>query len=117
MLIFCLQTKNQDQTKEFSLNLLCPQGKRKKAKILSSSNRFSIQAECDNSDKNTFSKIDAQNSNTDVTLKRPPVYTKNVSNISMFISEHLMSVLNSTDFICKSTHIYYIIIVFTHFLE
>lgn len=64
-------------------------------KIFLSPYHFSVLAKHDHSDENIFSNNDVENSYTDIIPR--PVIIQNVSNILIFISEHLMAILSSID--------------------
>lgn len=88
---------------------LSPKAREKKTKLFTIINRFSGLAERNDVEVNT-PIINVQIRNSDDTTKLPPVHIKNVCNISTIISR-----LDSTDFICKSTPSY--LIVLAHFRE
>jgi len=107
-----LQSNNNDSKKNNKRNLssssLSPKAEENKTKLFCSPNRYSALAQHDNVDNNSSSKNNGQNHKGIDTLKPPPVYIKDVSDISTFTSS-LLTIFKPSDFICKSTHSHLII--------
>jgi hypothetical protein len=106
----CKDNKNK---RHHSTSSLSPKVVEKKSKVFASPNRFSVLANTDEADANPCSKT-ANSHNSLVSTKPPPVYIKDVNNFSDLISI-LLTILDSSEFICKSTPSY--TIIYTHFRE
>ncbi|KAF0746880.1 Uncharacterized protein FWK35_00026444 [Aphis craccivora] len=96
-----------------SSSSLSPKPVDKKSKTFITPNRYSILTTLNDSNDNTQPNM-TQTHSQNVTPKPPVIYIKGVSNFSSFTS-NLKSIINSTEFICKTTPSY--LIVHTHFHE
>uniref|UniRef100_A0A2S2PJR9 Nucleic-acid-binding protein n=1 Tax=Schizaphis graminum TaxID=13262 RepID=A0A2S2PJR9_SCHGA len=105
-------SKNTNK-RNLSSSSLSPTTVENNSKFFCTPNRFSTLAKDVDADNNSSTNI-GQNHKSSVTPNPPPVYIKNVSNISTFTSG-LLSILKSSDFICKSTPSH--LIVRTNFRE
>jgi hypothetical protein len=85
----------------------------KKSKIFITPNRYSVFTTLNDSNDNTQSNK-TQSHDRKIPPKPPAVYIKGVSNFSSFTSK-LMTIINTTEFICKTTPSY--LIIHTHFYE
>jgi hypothetical protein len=111
-----VSSKNANK-RHLSTTSLSPKAEEKKTKLFTSPNRFSVLANRDDTDVNLSGSCNVNTSNSadkPCKIKVPSVYIKNVDNISSFTSS-LMTVLDSTDFIYKSTPSY--LIIRTHSVE
>jgi hypothetical protein len=82
-------------------------------KIFITPNRYSVLTTLNDSNDNTQPNK-TQSRDQKITPKPPAVYVKGVSNFSSFAS-NLMTIINTTEFICKTTTSY--LIIHTHFYE
>jgi hypothetical protein len=85
----------------------------KKSKIFITPNRYSVLTTLNDSNDNTQPNK-TQSHDQIIPQKPPAVYIKGVSNFSSFTS-NLMTIINKTEFICKTTPSY--LIIYTHFYE
>jgi hypothetical protein len=85
----------------------------KKSKIFITTNRYSVLTALNDSNDNTQPNK-TQSHDQKIPPKPPAVYIKDASNFSSFTS-NLMTIINTTEFICKTTPSY--LIIHTHFYE
>lgn len=107
------KTNSTSSKRNLSSSSLSPKPEDKKSKIFITPNRYSVLTTLNDSNDNT-QPSKSQTHTQNITPKPPAVYIKDISNFSNFTSK-LMTIINSTDFICKTTPSY--LIIHTHFYE
>lgn len=107
------KTNSTPSKRNLSSSSLSPKPVDKKSKMFITPNRYSILTTLNDSNDNT-QRNKTQTHSQNVTPKPPAIYIKGVSNFSSFTS-NLKSIINSTEFICKTTPSY--LIIHTHFYE
>ncbi|KAL4143312.1 hypothetical protein QTP88_005658 [Uroleucon formosanum] len=86
--------------RNLSYSSLSPKTEENKSKFFCTPNRYSTLAKDDDIDNNSSSNIGQYHKSSEIS-NLPPVYIKDVSDISSFTSS-LLSILKPSDFICKS---------------
>jgi hypothetical protein len=94
-----------------SSSSLSPKPVDKKSKIFITPNRYSVLTTLNDSNDNT--QPNKTQSHDQKIPPSPAVYIKGMSNFSSFTS-NLMTIINTTEFICKTTPY---LIIHTHFYE
>lgn len=111
-------TTNANSTsnkRNLSSSSLSPNLKDKNSKIFITPNRYSVLTTLDDSNVNTQPMPNNTQTHTPKTTSKPPaLYIKDVSDFSTFTS-NLVKIINTTEFICKTTPSY--LIIHTHFYE
>jgi len=100
-------SKKKNNKRNLSSSSLSPKTEENKTKFFCSQNRYSTLTQYDKVENNSSSK-NGQNRKSIETSKLPPVYIRDVSDISTFTSS-LLTLLKPSDFICKSTHSHIIV--------
>ncbi|KAL4119813.1 hypothetical protein QTP88_012579 [Uroleucon formosanum] len=106
-------TNPTSSKRNLSSSSLSPKPEDKKSKIFITPNRYSVLSTLNDSNDNTQPNK-TQTHTQNIPSKPPAVYIKGVRNFSSFTS-NLMKIINTTEFICKSTPSY--LIIQTHFFE